>query len=154
MFRPHYGICNGTEKYEGCGNKGLITTKSRGLCERCEAKRKPKSAPVKKAPKNIGENKAYYARQITSNIIKNKGKCICENCDAEIKHPVGRNVSHIISAGANAALYLDERNSYILCLTCEDIWTAGDKTTMRIYEDSEQRRITLTFEYYTKKPGR
>lgn len=151
MFKPHFGKCVGTNKIEGCGKDGWIMTRSRGLCSSCESGRKKRSVIKKKAPKNIGENKKYYAKKITENILANKGRCICENCDAEIKHPKGMNVSHIISAGANIALYHEIENSFILCLRCEDTWTCRDKTTMRIYEESERRRIELTHRYYTNK---
>lgn len=152
MFKPHYGICKGTAKHEGCGEYGLITTRSRALCVKCEYERKPQKPIRRPKPKNLVENKAYYAKKIAHNIIINNGICVCENCDRTIKHPTGRNVSHIISAGANITLYLDDKNSYILCSICEDVWTSGDKTTMRIYEDSERRRMALNLKYYTKKP--
>jgi hypothetical protein len=154
MFKPYYGVCNGTDNYKGCGNRGLITTRSRGLCSLCESKRKPPKPKKTKPPKNMAENKKYYAQRIVANMIKNKGKCICENCDDEIKKPIGRNVSHVIGAGANITLYHEAENSFVLCLRCERIWTdgtEGGKTKMRIYEDSEERRMRLTLKYYTQK---
>lgn len=151
MFKPHYGICKGTDKYEGCGQNGLITTRSRGLCTLCESKRKTKPTTAKKAPKNLVQNKEYYAQRITDNMIKNKGKCICEECGDEIKRPVGRNVSHIVGGGANTALYLESINSKILCLKCEDIWTNGDKTKMKIYPECMEIRQQLNLKYYTQK---
>ena len=141
-----YNCCGATEVYLGC--------KSRGQCVNCSnkykmARRKPPKS--KSAPKNIVANKEYYARQIAANIIKNGGVCRCDNCFVRIAHPTGRNVSHIVSAGANIALYHEDINNYILCALCEDIWTSGDKTVMRIYEESEQRRMELNLKYYAQK---
>jgi hypothetical protein len=95
-------------------------------------------------------NKEYYAKSIANNIKLNNGVCVCENCPTIIKTPTGSNVSHIISAGANAALYLDKLNHFILCEICEAIWTMHDKTTMNIYPESEERRIKLNHKYYNK----
>ena len=61
------------------------------------------------------------------------------------------NVSHVIAAGANIALYNEIKNSFVLCLKCEDIWTNRDRTTMRIYPKSQQIRQELNLKYYTKE---
>lgn len=68
-----------------------------------------KRAPIKvkisaKQRAKIKLNKEYYAKAIESNKKLNNGVCVCENCPKVISNPTGSNVSHIISAGANAAL--------------------------------------------------
>src|SRR6478609_4313013 len=77
-----------------------------------------KAAPTKKSSERqkvaISENKAYYARAIAANIIKNKGVCRCDECGMEIKSPSGRSVCHIISAALNKALYHEPENYVIL----------------------------------------
>ena len=122
------------------------------------SKKQPK--PLKRMPiktkvsskqrAKIKLNKDYYAKAIESNKKLNNGVCVCENCPKVISNPSGSNVSHIISAGANAALYLDKLNHFILCAACEKIWTMGSKTTMNIYTESEERRIKLNNKYYKK----
>lgn len=102
----------------------------------------------KKKSAEIVKSKAYYELAINQNKKQNRGKCICENCGDEIKNPTGRNVSHIISGGANSALYLDMLNHFILCFFCENTWTNEDKTTMGIYEESEIRKEKLNHKYY------
>jgi hypothetical protein len=121
---------------------------------------KKKVSPLKRAPikvkisakqrAKIKLNKEYYAKAIESNKKLNNGVCVCENCPKVISNPTGSNVSHIISAGANAALYLDKLNHFILCAACEGVWTMQDKTTMNIYPKSEERRIKLNNKYYKK----
>lgn len=95
-------------------------------------------------------NKEYYAKSIANNIKLNNGVCVCENCPKEITNPTGSNVSHIISAGSNSALYLDKLNHFILCAACEGVWSMHDKTTMNIYPESEERRIKLNNKYYNQ----
>ena len=122
--------------------------------------KKPKTAlkrtPIKKKVSSkqrakIKLNQEYYANAIAANRKKNFGTCVCENCSRTISNPTGSNVSHIVSAGANTALYLDMENHFILCEVCEAIWTNFDKTTMNIYKESEERRIKLNFKYYNQK---
>jgi hypothetical protein len=122
---------------------------------------KKKPGPLKRTPiktkvtakqrAKIKLNKEYYVKSIANNIKLNNGVCVCENCPTIIKNPTGSNVSHIISAGANAALYLDKLNHFILCEICEGIWTMHDKTTMNIYPESEERRIKLNHKYYNQR---
>jgi len=135
---------------------------------------KKKPAPLKRTPLqrkvykikkvsakqavHIEISKKYYAKKIADNILQNRGKCLCENCDDEIRNPTGRNVSHVIGSGGNKALYHEEENSFVLCDRCEDQWTdnnGGEKTEMRIFPKSEEIRIRLTFKYYNdgKRPN-
>jgi 5-methylcytosine-specific restriction endonuclease McrA len=114
-----------------------------------------KRTPIKKkvSPKQrarIKLNQEYYANAIAANKKKNYGLCVCENCSKTIPNPKGSNVSHIVSAGANTALYLDIENHFILCGVCEAVWSCFDKTTMNIYKESEERRIRLNHKYYNE----
>ena len=107
----------------------------------------------KKKQKQIVESKEYYADAIKENKDRFKGTCRCENCGNEILFPTGKNVSHVIGGGANLALYLDPINNFILCFTCEGIWTdarGGSKYDMAIFPASEKRKEELTLKYYTK----
>lgn len=106
--------------------------------------------PTKKQQDSIKTSKQYYRSAIESNVAQNKGKCVCENCDVIIAAPTGSNVSHIISKGANRALYFDPINHFILCMTCEACWTSFDKSQMAIYAESEERRIEINKRYYTR----
>lgn len=103
-----------------------------------------------KLSKKIKESNDYYQKQIQKNIDRN-GECLCDNCGVTIPNPTGRNVSHIISKGANVALYYEEDNNFILCLPCEDIWTNGDKTKMHIFPESKTRTFNLLNKYYLLK---
>lgn len=106
--------------------------------------------PTARQKQSIADSKKYYKIAIASNIAQNRGKCTCENCGKHIKEPTGSNVSHIVSKGSNRELYLDPDNHFILCDICEGHWTMHDKTQMAIYNESEERRIALTFKYYNK----
>ncbi len=133
----------------GCGKEGYIW--ARGYLKGHEPNKPPK--PIKKVSskqqERIKENKAYYKVAIAKNIAKNKGKCICEECSSVIVNPKGINVSHVIAGSTNMALYHDQRNNFILCGRCEQIWTAGSRSKMNIYERSEEIKIELTHEYYS-----
>jgi hypothetical protein len=111
---------------------------------------KIKQITSKQVEKRKKDNE-YYQEAIEINKQKNGGECICENCFDPIQHPRGINVSHIISKGANLALYHDLLNHFILCFRCEGIWTAnngGEKTEMLIFPESEERKQVLTLKYY------
>lgn len=127
--------------------KGLPQKKPKTPLKRTAIKVKVTS----KQRAKIKLNKEYYVKAIAANIRLNNGLCVCENCPTVIHNPTGSNVSHIISAGANTALYLDKLNHFILCAICEGIWTMHDKTTMNIYPESEERRIKLNRKYYERK---
>ena len=86
--------------------------------------------------------------QIDTNKALNKGRCICEECNIEIKEPKGMNVSHIISKGSNVALYLEPLNSYVLCVPCHQKWEFGDRVSMKIYPEAMERKERLTHKYY------
>ena len=101
-----------------------------------------------KGKESIKASKIYYQVQLDSNKIKNNGKVICEECNKEIKEPKGRNVSHIISAGANKALYLEPLNSFILCVPCHNRWEFEDRQAMSIYTEAMGRKEKLTLKYY------
>ena len=125
---------------------------SQGKCVRCAKNSYKKMAKVSdKGKESIKVNKIYYQVQIDTNKAKNKGKCICEECNKEIKEPKGMNVSHIISAGANKALYLEPLNSFILCVPCHNRWEFGDRQAMNIYEEAMERKEILTRKYYENK---
>lgn len=110
-------------------------------------KKRLRQISEKRAAK-IKEEKEYYSVVIADKRDKKSGKWFCEECENEIKMPTGRNVSHIISKGANPNLYLDERNNCLLCAECHWGYEFGDRTTMKIYERTEKIRETLTKEYY------
>jgi hypothetical protein len=130
-----------------CNTEDFIFSK--GRCKRCSSKTwqtTPKTSDKTKA--NIKVNKIYYQMQIDTNKAINKGRCICEECNIEIKEPKGMNVSHIISKGSNVALYLEPLNSYVLCVPCHQKWEFGDRASMKIYPEAMERRERLTLKYY------
>lgn len=136
----------------GCGQKGYIWSK--GMLKPCYMKLNPPKPINKITPKQkvrIVSSKKYYAEQIAANMLKNRGACICEECGATIMNPTGRNVSHIISGGANRELYLDHTNSFILCHVCEHQWTFIDPSTMKIWPESQRRKEILNLKYYTNR---
>ena len=132
---------------------------------RTDKKPKPlKSTALKKAPspkkvEQIAENKQYYAKAIHANIIKNKGKCRCDECGHEIRNPIGRNVAHIIGKGANTTLYHDMRNHLILGKgemfgECNCLWEfdeSGYWEDMNVASHVKQVKETLNREYYSKE---
>lgn len=105
--------------------------------------------PLKKSSGITTDDVKYYKLAVAKNINENKGKCICKECGAQIINPTGRNVSHIVARGANPKLYHDITNHFILCFECEFTWTNGDRTTMKIYPESEKTREKLNYKYYT-----
>lgn len=122
---------------------------SQGKCVRCAKKSYEKVSKLSsKTKESIKASKIYYQVQLDSNKVKNKGKCICEECNKEIKEPSGRNVSHIISAGANKALYLEPLNNFILCVPCHHRWEFEDRQAMNIYPEAMERKEKLTLKYY------
>jgi len=148
MFRPYHGICEGKGKYTGCGNEGIITTNSRRLCQKCEQGRKAPKPIRKVTPKQrekIKENKEFYADFIE----RHPTKC-CDECGEPIHKPTGSNVSHIIPNQANPALYLNFKNAYLLCQTCENQWTRVGPTKMKLWPDAQKRRTELIKEHYGK----
>lgn len=160
MFKPSKGICKGNHKQEGCGNYGIIMTSSRGLCQVCESKRKPKKqikAITDKQKEKWVDRSAYYKKAIAKAIVEGKGKVICEECGVKIDNPTGMNVSHIISGSSRPDLYLHPENYNILCKvgdnpknwshSCHVRWETGDKENMKIYPKNME-----TKERITKKP--
>ena len=132
---------------KGCGKDDFIFSK--GRCKQCAIKTYSKTPKTSdKTKESVKASKIYYQVQIDTNKVKNKGKCICEECNKEIKEPVGMNVSHIISAGANKALYLEPLNSFILCVPCHNRWEFEDRQAMSIYPEAMERKEKLTLKYY------
>lgn len=144
MWRPKPKLCKC-----GCGRSGPIWSK--GMLRPCFLKQNPPKPIANVSKKQLGkikENGNYYRAAIAQNIIRNKGKCRCDECGEEIKQPKGRNVAHIVSGGANAALYLEPENNNVLCFDCV-IWEeSGDRTKMKLYEQREEIRQRLTAKYY------
>jgi len=159
-------------KVKYCSECGFPKIWSKNLCRTCYYKSdyyknkhpnfKPSqpSNPIKKVSEKrsgqIVENKKYYKRAIGENIIKNKGKCCCDNCGYVIKYPDGKNVSHIVSQGANSALYHHPLNHFILGTTlkgecnCEQKFSdEGKRSEMKIFAEYEHRRELLNNEFYT-----
>lgn len=107
----------------------------------------------------IKVDREYYAKAIHANIVKNKGKCKCDECGHKIDYPIGRNVAHLIGKGANLALYHDIRNHVILGKgemfnECNCLWIldeSGEWEKMKLAEHIKQVKQQLTKEYYTKK---
>lgn len=146
-------------KCPGCGLPRRLN--ANGKCTDCrpvptKGPRTPKKPKIGLRKKNytesIIENNKYYHAAIILNRDKNKGSCRCEECNEPIPRPKGINVSHIIAGSANKALYRDLENHKILCRTCEQNWTTGDRSTMKIYPETEEIRIRLTNKYYQNKP--
>ena len=124
---------------------------ARGKCKRHDAFGKipePIRRVSDKKSKFIKDSKIYYDVAIQTNIAKNNGKCICENCQKEIKSPKGINVSHIISGGANITLYLEPLNNFILCRECENQWTNVNPKAMGIWQEAQRRKTILNNKYY------
>lgn len=107
----------------------------------------------------LKDDREYYAKAIHANIVKNKGRCKCDECGREIKYPIGRNVAHLIGKGANLALYHDIRNHVILGKgemfnECNCLWIldeSGEWEKMKLAEHIKQVKQQLTKEYYNKK---
>lgn len=118
---------------------------------------KPKISDKK--TEQIKADREYYAKAIHANIVKNKGRCRCDECDHKIDYPIGRNVAHLIGKGANLALYHDIRNHVILGKgpmfnECNCLWKldeSGEWEEMKLAEHIKQVKQQLTNEYYTKK---
>lgn len=139
----------------GCGKKGFLWAK--GMLKYCYYKQNPLKAINQVSAKTVVKikwNNNYYRQSIAANIIANNGKCRCNNCPAEIKNPLqtkGSHVSHIISAGANLALYHNPKNHFILCYDCEQLFSnLGKRSTMKIYTEVLKRWEKLNAEYYNK----
>lgn len=149
MFKPTFGTCKGNLKHPGCRNEGIIMTSSRGLCQACESKRKPKkqiAKTSKKQVKQIKENKEFYQLFIE----RHPTKC-CDECKDPIHNPTGSNVSHIISSGNNKTLYHDLENAFLLCQTCENQWTRISPKSMKIWPEAQRRKVKLLNKYYLKE---
>lgn len=137
---------------KSCDNPRYIWAK--GMCRTCATKAKPPKPICKRTDKKkavIKDSNKYYRMAIARNIVKNKGVCRCDECDVVIKNPKGRNVAHIISGGANPALYLDPDNQNVLCIDCVIREESGtNRKEMKLYEQRENTRTLLTNKYYTK----
>jgi len=148
MFKPHYAICTGTEKIKGCGNNGLIATNSRRLCTTCESRRRQPKSILKVSPRQrekIRENKQFYA-----DFIENHPTKCCDECGDIIRNPTGSNVSHIVAGGTNPAVYSDPQNAFLLCQTCEGIWTTKDRTKMKLWPLAQSIRTEVLNRHYVK----
>lgn len=115
----------------------------------------PKMSPKKK--EHMKESGNYYRRAIAENIIKNKGRVCCDNCDKEIKNASGKNVSHIISSASNSTLYHHPLNHFILghalkdeCNCEQQFSDQGKRHTMKIYQEFLTRHEQLNREYYAR----
>lgn len=167
---PSKGTCDGRNgRYLCCGAGDVwLGCKSRGQCKRCsdawkadkkkvQPQHKKNSVAVKQALDQLEfrvKSREYYLKAIMANIERN-GKCVCDNCEQVIPHPIGRHVCHIVGAGGNKLLYLDPRNNFILgkgffgeC-NCGALFDdQGEKSTMRIYPKYVEVRTILNHEYY------
>jgi len=165
MFHPYYGLCIGKGAYKGCNKRGLIATNSRRLCQKCESIRKA-AAPIRriteKKKMEIKASNKYYADTIAKNMKRNNGTCLCDNCNEKINDPLnakGSIVCHILSSGANKALYLNPLNSWILgrgelFRECNCKWQFDEsrkREDMNIYRETQARIIALNAHYYKSK---
>lgn len=106
----------------------------------------------KKRMEAIKESGIFYRRAIEENMIKYGGKCRCEECHEVISRPTGSNVSHLISKGANAALYFHSLNYFIFCFRCEQLFSnEGKRSTMNVYPVFLNRHELLNKEHYSIK---
>lgn len=167
------GICSGKDgRYPSCGNTDVyIVNKSTQECYMCNEARK-RAIKQQKPPKNnnhvvlkakelaqtIKERKEYYDWAIQENIKKNLGVCRCDECGEPINNPTGKNVSHLVSGGANQTLYLHPLNHFIFgnqlkfdkC-KCEQLFSdEGKRESMKIYPEFKRRWELLNHHYYTK----
>lgn len=164
-------------KVKNCSHEGCTCARiwSKGLCRYHFMKENPPKplnrTPIKtkvtpKQKVRIKENKEYYKAAILLNIVKNKGVCRCDECGEEIKSPFGKNhgrlVCHVIGSGANAALYHDKENHFILgrgelfgeCSCGAKFDESGHRHEMKINKQAEEIRQRLTLKYYMKKATR
>jgi len=133
----------------GCGGKGLIYAK--GMLQGCYNR-----IMITEKKKVIQSENQFYKAMINLNYQKNRGFCLCDNCGQEIERPIGRNVAHIISKGANPALYHDPLNHFILgrgiifnqCDCLEDYDSGTKRQALNIYAESERRKVELKRKYY------
>jgi hypothetical protein len=145
----------------GCGKSGIIW--ARGKLKDCDRRVNPPKALRKISEKKAGkikDSKDYYREAIGMNILKNKGKCLCDNCGDPIKDPLGkkhgRAVCHIIGSGANETLYLDPENHFVLGRgplfnECNCGWMfdeSGEWETMKIGPEAAERKERLNRKYY------
>lgn len=125
------------------------------LLKRVAIKAKPfkqSDKSKKKQMEAIKDANVYYKKAIAQNIINNKGKCLCDECGSEILNPTGSNVSHLISKGANAALYFHTLNHFIFCFDCEQLFSnMGKREMMNIYAQFEVTHELLNNQYYESK---
>lgn len=131
-----------------CGEMTQLWKSKPPTCKKCY-RPTPIKRDTNKLSKEIKVNKEYYNAAIQKNVELN-GYCKCENCGDTIINPTGRNVSHIIAKGTNKSLYLNPLNNFVLCLLCEDTWTNGDRTKMRVFPESQTRKFNLLNEFYLK----
>lgn len=116
----------------GCGIMGYLW--ARGFLKGHEPiKPQPIAKVSDKRKKTMKEDKNYYRLAIAQSIVKNKGKCVCEECGVLIVEPSGMNVSHILSKGAWPEYYHHALNHNILCVKHHYQWEFGDKKSMKIY---------------------
>jgi len=172
---PTKGNCDGRNgRYNSCGATDIwLACKSRGQCKRCsdafKMGKKITAHHKKEHPKQLKAaldkleeiklNQQYYLRAITDNILRNSGKCKCDECNEPIPHPTGRNVCHIVGSGANKKLYTDPRNNFILgkglfkgeCRCGIQFDDKGEKSTMKIYQKYLEVRTELNHKYYNQK---
>lgn len=128
----------------GCGKRGLIYAK--GMLQACYNR-----IMIVDKRNVIALNNQFYKAMINRNIQRNQGVCRCDNCKREIQRPIGRNVAHIISKGADSSLYLNPLNHFILgrgeifdqCDCLEEFDNGIHRQEMNIYEESERRKIEL-----------
>lgn len=136
----------------GCGRTGYIW--SNGMLKDCANR-----VSAKKKIEETAERNKYYKASIARNIVKNKGKCRCDECGQEIKQPKGHNVRHIIGSGANKALYFHPLNHFIMgsgplyqqCNCGYEFDNGTKRQSMDIYLESERRRGQLKKEHYESK---
>lgn len=125
-----------------CGKEGYIW--ARGYLKGHEpVKPKPIKKTTAKQREKIKDNKDFYVEFIEQHKLQE-----CDECGAKLFKATGSNVSHIIAGSANTALYHDMRNAFLLCQTCENTWTNGDRTTMKIWPEAQRRRTELLHDHY------
>ena len=141
----------------GCNQLGLYWKSGYLKGHHPSEKGFPKKKMSEKTINKIAENNNYYRKAIALNIVKNKGKCLCDECGVEILNPSGSNCSHVIGQGANPTLYHDIRNHFILCNNlkdkgkCEQLFSdEGKKHTMKIYPKYVEIKEQLNREYYER----
>lgn len=168
MFKPHYDIC------PECGDKGLIVTKSRGLCLVCDKKWKDEKKKERKSGKDSlsKDNERRGSQEVQRSIRQSENRRYsrvsstnqkyykwawersekkCEECRKKLKHYSASYVSHILSRGAYPELRDHPLNHNILCVKHHRQWESPiERKKMKIFPKNKKTILKLLKESQDK----